>query len=126
LIEADLTLMPFPLLHPESDEAAGHAMQPGALGSCLTAVQPELVLASADPFPDLGAKRVQPAYFSAHQEQVVQTFDVHNIRDRGYRGFHPLLTIVASTRCAATKSGAKHWETTVSNRVIISVTLVTG
>ena len=39
-------------------------MQLFPLGSCLTAAQPELILAGTDDFLNLGARTVQAAYFS--------------------------------------------------------------
>jgi hypothetical protein len=72
LIKAHLTTMSFPLQHAKSDEAAGHVMPLGALGSCLTAAQPELVLACTDYFLNVGAKGVQAAYFSGRQRQAIR------------------------------------------------------
>jgi hypothetical protein len=71
LIDADPTIMSFALQHSKRDEAAGHMMQLGALRACLTAAQPELVLAGADHFLDLGANGIQAAYFSGRKRQAI-------------------------------------------------------
>jgi hypothetical protein len=71
LIDADPTIVSFALQHAIRYEAAGHMMQLGALGSCLTAAQPELVFTGADHFLDLGAQSVQTAYFSGRQRQAI-------------------------------------------------------
>jgi hypothetical protein len=64
--------MPCPLQHAKTDKAAGHVVQLGARGACLTAAQPELVLTGTDDFLNLGAERVQAAYFSGRQCQAIR------------------------------------------------------
>jgi hypothetical protein len=58
VIDADPTILSSALQHIKCDEAAGHMIQLGPLKACLTVTQPELVLACADHFLDLGANGI--------------------------------------------------------------------
>ena len=42
------------------------------VGSCLTAGQPELILADTDHFLDVGAKRVQATHLSGRKRQALR------------------------------------------------------
>ena len=63
--------MPFMLQHTKGSETAGHVMQLRPLRACLTAGQPELILADPDHFLDLGAERIQATDLRSRQRQAM-------------------------------------------------------
>jgi hypothetical protein len=67
LINADTTLMSFALQDAKCDQRAGEMMLLSPLGTRLTAGQPELILADADDFLNLGADPIQSAHLGSRQ-----------------------------------------------------------
>ena len=70
-VDAKVPLMPFMLQHTKGRETAGHVMQLRPLRACLTAGQPELLLADPDHFLDLGAERIQATDLRSRQRQAM-------------------------------------------------------
>ena len=70
-VDREVSVMPFPLQHTKGDQAAREMMQLSLLRTCLTAIQPELILTHPDDFLDLCAHPIEAADLRRRQRQAV-------------------------------------------------------
>jgi hypothetical protein len=70
-VDGDASIMSFPLQHTKRDQTAGEMMELSPLGTRLTAIQPELILAHPAHFLDLRSPPIEAADFRGWQCQAI-------------------------------------------------------